>query len=86
MKTLHIPVGLVVCCLLSSCAHDQLKSTSNAASKPEVAAITNQTATFTVTAGGTVPLSYQWQFNGGTNTVGAILLTNVNGSTGVIVK
>ncbi len=42
--------------------------------------ISNQSATFTVAAGGTPPLAYQWQFNG-TNISGAtndsLLLTNV---------
>jgi hypothetical protein len=45
-----------------------------------ITVISNQSASFSVTAGGTAPLTYQWQFNGA-NIAGAtndsLLLTNV---------
>jgi hypothetical protein len=74
-----IPVGLLTCTLLGGCARGHLETTGNTASKPDNTTAVTPTATFTVIATGTAPLTYQWYV--GTN---APLATNSTSGVTVI--
>ena len=87
-------VGLVTCSILSGCAHDHMESTSKTSSKSNnedaiitqptnQAVILGSTASFSVTANGTQPLSYQWHFNGTNSSL--LTMTNVQGATFLVV-
>lgn len=56
--------ALLAAALLSSCAHGNTKPTGNADGKATEGVGDAPAATFSVTAIGTTPLSYHWQFNG----------------------